>query len=188
MGHMVDYPPALVGKGRCALARGDGSAAVGVLERAYAASPLAETAWLLGDARAIAGDSLGAAKAYALVEKVGAQSDRRTLSLYYSTKNIAPEKALLLAEAERKVRGDLYTYDAYAWSLHRNGRDLDAKGAIERALSLGTRDARLLFHSGAIHIALHETAVGRKLVADALALNPNFDVSGAAEARALLGN
>jgi tetratricopeptide (TPR) repeat protein len=183
-----DYPPALVGKARCALARGDGKRAVDLLERAYAQSPLPETAWLLGDARTMAGDDAGAASAYALVEKDGRISDARTLSLFDSTKSKNPDQALALAEAERKGRGDLYTDDAYAWALHRNGRNDEAKVAITRALSLGTKDARLLFHAGAIRIETGEAAAGRKLVADALRLNPKFDVTGAAEAQALLGD
>lgn len=184
---MGDYPPALVGKARVALARGDGKRAAELLDRAYAHSPLVLTAWLLGDARAMAGDADGAARAYALVEKEGARTDRRTLSLYYATKNVEPARALALAEEERKVRGGVYTDDAYAWALHRNGREAEARAAIDRALALGTPDAMLLFHAGAIRIAQRDVAGGRKLVARALALNPKFDVTGADEARALLG-
>jgi hypothetical protein len=146
-----------------------------------------QTAWLLGDARAMAGDADGAARAYALVEKEGARTDRRTLSLYYSTKNLEPAKALALAEEERKVRGGPYTDDAYAWALHRTGREAEARAAIDRATALGIPDAMLLFHAGAIRIAQHDVPGGRKLVARALALNPKFDVTGAKEALELLG-
>ncbi len=183
---MADYPPALVGKARSALARGDGKRAAELLDRAWTRSRLVQTAWLLGDARAMAGDAEGAAKAYALVEQDGARTDRRTLSLYYSTKNVQPEKALALAEEERKVRGGVYTEDAYAWALHRNGREAEARASIDRATALGTPDAMLLFHAGAIRIAQRDLAGGRKLVARALALNPKFDVTGAEEASRLL--
>lgn len=185
---MGDYAPALVGKARVALARGDGKRAAELLDRAWSHSPLVHTAWLLGDARAMAGDAEGAAKAYALVEKEGARTDRRTLSLYYSTKNVEPAKALALAEEERKVRGGVYTDDAYAWALHRSGREAEARAAIDRATALGTPDAMLLFHAGAIRIAQHDVAGGKKLIARALALDPKFDVTGAEEARKLLGS
>lgn len=184
---MGDYPPALVGRARVALARGDGPRAAELLDRAYEHSPLVHTAWLLGDARAMAGDADGAARAYAIVEKEGARTDRRTLSLYYATKNVEPARALALAEEERKVRGGIYTEDAYAWALHRNGREAEARAAIDRATALGTPDAMLLFHAGAIRIAQHDIAAGKKLIAKALALNPKFDVTGADEARKLLG-
>jgi hypothetical protein len=57
---------------------------------------------------------------------------------------------------------------------------------IERASALGTRDARILFHAGAIRMAAGDAA-GRRLVESALATNPHFDETGAAEARRLLG-
>jgi tetratricopeptide (TPR) repeat protein len=184
---MGGYPPALVGKARCALARGDGKRAAELLDQAYKQSPLVETAWLLGDARTMAGDKDGASAAYALVEKTGKQADPRTLSLYYSTKGQSTANALALAEAEKKVRGDIYTDDAYAWALHRSGRESDAKAASDHALSHGTKDARLVYHAGAIAIANGDATGGKKLVAAALAQNPKFDVTGAAEAAELLG-
>jgi tetratricopeptide (TPR) repeat protein len=182
-----EYAPALVGKGRVALATGNPARAAELFGRAYGQSPLVETAWLLGDARTEAGDTKGGEDAYAHVEREGRLNDPRTLSLFWSTKGRNAKDALALAENEKKVRGDLYTDDALAWALYRNGRYGDAKVAIDRALSHGTKDARLIFHSGAIRIALGGAVLGgRKLVKDALALNPQFDVSGAAEARKLL--
>jgi tetratricopeptide (TPR) repeat protein len=64
---MPDYAPALAGKGRVALGRGDPAAAVEWLGRAFARAPLAETAWLLGEARQLIGDRDGARQAYAHV-------------------------------------------------------------------------------------------------------------------------
>jgi tetratricopeptide (TPR) repeat protein len=186
LARMPEYPPALVGKGRDAMARGEGTRAAELLARAFAGSPLVETAWLLGDARTLSGDAEGALRAYAEVEKEGRLGDRRTLSLYYSTRDEKADRALALVEAERKARGDLYTQDAYAWALHRKGRDEEALGAIVAALAHGTQDARLLFHEGAIRLARGDRATGRKLVAQALALNPGFDLHGVAEARRLL--
>jgi tetratricopeptide (TPR) repeat protein len=187
LGEVSGYAPALVGKGRIALATGSPARAAEFFERAYEESPLVETAWLLGDARAQAGDAKGAEDAYEHVEREGKLNDSRTLSLFWSTKGKKERDALGLAENEKKVRGDVYTDDALAWALYRNGRTAEAKVAIDRALSNGTKDARLIFHSGAIRIALGDAALGRKLVKDALALNPKFDVSGAREAQGLLG-
>jgi tetratricopeptide (TPR) repeat protein len=156
-----EYPPALVGKGRVLLAKGDGKSAADVLGRAYKTSPLVETAWLLGDARALAGDTAGANEAYATVEKEGKKSDPRTLSLFYSTRNEKPVQALALAEEEYKVRKDIYTEDALAFALYRNGRLLEAKDAIARARRLHTNDSRILFHEGAIRTAAGEKVYGQ---------------------------
>ncbi len=183
-----EYPPALVGRGRTLLAKGDGKGAADVLGRAYTASPLVESAWLLGDARSIAGDTAGANDAYAAVEKEGKKSDPRTLSLFYSTRNEKPVQALALAEEEYKVRKDIYTEDTLAFALYRNGRLSEAKDAMARARRLHTNDARILFHEGAIRIAAGEKVAGQAQVRRALALQPRFDVVGGREAAELAKN
>jgi tetratricopeptide (TPR) repeat protein len=183
-----DYPPALVGRGRVALGDGDFARAREALEPAFKESPLAETAWLLGDARAGDGDAKGADEAYAQVVKIGRTADLRTLALFWATKDREHEEALRLVEAEKKVRDDIYTEDTLAWALYRLGRFADARAASEKASALGTKDARLLYHAGAIKIAAGDKAAGEKLVKEALALNPKFDVTGSAEARKLAGD
>jgi hypothetical protein len=57
---------------------------------------------------------------------------------------------------------------------------------MSHALRLGTKDARLLYHAGAIHLANGEVEQGKKLVKEALARNPRFDWTGSAEAAALV--
>jgi len=183
-----DYTPALVSKGRVALSRGNAKEAIALLQRAFARSPLVETAWLLGDALEQSGDGKGAREAYAIVEDKGRVDDPRALSLYWSTKNVHPEDALALAQEERKTRGDITTDDALAWALYRNRRFAEARIAIDRALRMGTKDAQLIFHSGAIRMALGDAKGGRRLVSAALALNPMFDLTGAAEARKIVAD
>jgi tetratricopeptide (TPR) repeat protein len=183
---VTDYPPALVGRARVALARGEGRRASDLLARAYAQSPLVATAWLLGDARAMAGDDPGASAAYALVEERGRSLDPRTLSVFLSTKNRRIDDALALARAEMKVRSDVYTCDALGWALYRSGLYAEARQASDRALRLGTPDASLLYHAGAIRIASGQAGEGQRLIKRALAMNPEFDVTGAAEAEQLV--
>ena len=183
---LADYPPALVGKGRVALTRGEAAHAAELLGKAYKESPLVETAGLLAEARDLAGDAKGATEAIALAEKEGRTSDPRSLSLVYSVRGTHAAEALELAEKERKVRGDVATVDAYAWALYRNGKLDGARDAIDHARRLGTRDARLLYHQGAIHIATGDAAGGKKLVADALKLSPQFDPIEAPAAQRLL--
>ena len=181
-----DYPAALVGRARVALARDDPRRALAWLETAYRVNPLAETAWLLGDARSALGDAEGARAAYDRVIETGRRIDRLTLATFYATRDRDREEAVRLLEEEREVRGGVYVDDAYAWALYRAGRLREARAASDSSLRLGTDDARLYYHAGAIRLAQGD-ASGRKLVARALALNPGFDWTGAAEARALLG-
>ena len=185
---LPDFPPALVGKARVLLGQGDARQAAPLLATAYKANPLVETGWLLGDAREAAGDLAGAAQARAEIEKRGKLADPRTLSLYYTAHDREPDLALQLAQEEIKSRDDQYTEDALAWALYRKGRLDDALVATDKTAALGTRDARLWFHQGAIHLAKGDAAKGRALLTAALKLNPHFDVQGEAEARRLLAS
>lgn len=183
---MPDYPPALAGKGRCRLARGDAAAAVELLRRAQARQPLVETTWLLGDARRATGDAAGAEKEYARVLRDGRQSDSLMLNYFEAVRNRDLPEALRVLEAEHRARPGTYVEDAYAWALYRAGRLAEARAASGRATARATPDARLLYHAGAIRLAQGERAQGMALTRRALALNPGFDVAGAAEAHALL--
>jgi tetratricopeptide (TPR) repeat protein len=185
LAELPSYPPALAGKARIRLARGDARAAAALAEESWRRAPLAATAWLLGDVRAAAGDEAGAREAYERVVRDGRLSDPRTLGLFFATKGRDVAEALDLLAHERTVRRDVYTEDAWAWALYRAGRFDEAKAASDRALRLGTPEPSFLFHAGAIRIALGQRTEGRRLAARALALNPSFDPTGASEARAL---
>ncbi len=184
---LPDYPPALVGKGRVALLRGEGARAVDLLSRAYQESPLVETAWLLGDAKGLAGDRAGALEMFAKVKSDGKKTDPRALSLFLSTRDEDHELALSLAEQEYAVRKDVYTEDARAWALFRAGRTKDALASITRARRLGTPDARLVFHEGAIRMAAGEVEKGRALVNLALTLKGGLDPEARRQAQATAG-
>jgi tetratricopeptide (TPR) repeat protein len=185
LGVQPSHSPALLGLGRAAASRGDWRAAADAFRRALDARPGVEAAALLGDALERMGDVAGAAQSYVRAEQLG-RSDPRSLSYFYSVRGRQPQLALALARRERETRGDIYTEDALAWALYRNGEFADAALHSQRALGLGTRDAQLLYHRGAIQLALGERTAGRALIERALQQNPHFDPTGAAEARRLL--
>jgi tetratricopeptide (TPR) repeat protein len=171
----ADYAPALEGRGRAALALADYPGAIHWLELALRARPLAETAWLLGDAYTLTGDKERAKLAYDRVEREGAQHDPRTLALFLASQPRDPERALRLARAEYTARQDLYASDALALALHRAGRHAEADRHATRALAHGTPDARLLYHAGLIKRAIGQDEKARELIAEALRRNPRFD-------------
>jgi tetratricopeptide (TPR) repeat protein len=179
------YPPALAGRARVALSRCDPKAAIAWLDKAYGASPLPEIAWLRGDAREMLGDAAGARREYDRVIRDGARTDRLTLAMFYATKNHAPDEAVRLVETERQTRGGIFVDDVHAWALFRAGRIAEARQISERALRLATPDAKLLYHAGAIRLAAGDPE-GLSLVRQALALNPQFDWTGAQEAARLV--
>jgi tetratricopeptide (TPR) repeat protein len=182
---MPSNAAALAGSGRVAQALGDPKHAADLLASAFAKHPLLETAWRLGDARAAAGDSAGAEEAYDKVV-LGKETDKRTAAQFLATKNRDTETAIRLAKEELEVRPGVYTWDAYAWALYRARRFPEAKEAADKASRLGTPDPALLYHAGAIQIALGDVDAGKKLVRRALELNPHFDETGAPEAQKLL--
>ena len=163
------YAPALVGKGRVALAKGDGKAAVENLDRAYSASPLVETAWLLGDAHVLAKSPEAAEKSYAKVRSDGKVQDPRTLSLFLTTRGESPDLALTLAEKEYETRKDVVTEEALAMALLRKGNVAEAKAKIVHARRLGTPDPRAIAHEGMIRLAAGEKVAGKAAIARALA-------------------
>ena len=57
---------------------------------------------------------------------------------------------------------------------------------MDRALALGTRDARLYFHAGMIHQRLGDAARAREYLARALSTNPYFHPLQADAARRAL--
>lgn len=194
---LPDYPAALAGRGRVALSQGEASAAITALARAQRLHPLADTAWLLGDAYTLAGDQERARASYADAEQQGRRGDKLTLALLLAGKQGGADEALRLLEQERHNRSGgacaanddcsgIYLDDAQAWALFGAGRVDEARRASRRALRLGTRDARLIYHAGAIALAAGEAKRGRALLAQALALNPGFDFHDAKQARALL--
>lgn len=184
---LPDEPSALVGKARVALAKGDAKRAIELAERAYSRSNLCEAAWILGDARKQANDEKGAEEAYQRMVDCGRKGDRRTLALFFATKDRDRDEALSLAKEEAKTRRDIHTRDALAWALYRKGDFAAARLESDAATIHGTKEPTLLYHAGAIRLAQGEKKDGEKLVREALASNPHFDATATVEAKKLLG-
>ena len=175
------FPLAVYGQGRVAYARGDVTRAISRLEAATAALPRPDMLSFLGDLYAVSGQTDRAADQYATVdfiasmasESAGAVYDRE-YSLYLSDHGLQADHALALAQAESEVRHDAYAYDALAWALHANGRNAEALTEINKALAVGTVDAKLLIHAGLIQIAAGNVSDGEAQLRHALDLNPAF--------------
>jgi len=59
--------------------------------------------------------------------------------------------ALTAALRDLEEREDVFAMDTLAWVYSRMGRNGEAKSAIDKAVRLGTKDARLLYHAGVIY-------------------------------------
>jgi tetratricopeptide (TPR) repeat protein len=136
----------------------------------------------LGDMYTRAGNLLEARKQYQLVEYIGLLGHinqvlhNRDLALFYADHDIKLDEALALAHKEFEVRHDIYTWDALAWALYKNGKYQEASDAIDHALRPGTRDALLFFHAGMIASRLGQASQAKDWLQTALKINPQFHV------------
>jgi tetratricopeptide (TPR) repeat protein len=166
--------------------------AILLYQKAIAVVPMPIFIAELGDLYAKTGNQAEAQKQYALVEYIGLLGTinqvlhNRDLALFYADHDIKLAEALRLAQKELELRHDIYTWDALAWALYKNGRTTEAAEASEKALKFGTRDSLLLFHAGMIAEKLGQREKALSQLREALEINPNFHLvySGAASENA----
>ena len=151
--------------------------AVVLFRQCYQYTSRTENLYDLARALRLAGHGGEAKKAFvefetkALLESSHKDNANRELIFYYADCVKQPAKALQVAEQEYSWRKDVYTLDAYAWALHANGRDLDARKQIETALAVGIRDAKLLLHAGEISLAAGDPDAAQHYLKQSLELN-----------------
>jgi tetratricopeptide (TPR) repeat protein len=130
--------------------------AVELLRQRYMAAQHAENLYDLAEALQLAGQTEEATKDFAefeqksIAESVRADNSNRELIFYYADHANQPAKALQVAQSEFARRHDVFTLDAYAWALHVNGQDQEARKQIDAALAVGIRDTKLFSHAAAI--------------------------------------
>jgi tetratricopeptide (TPR) repeat protein len=162
--------------------------AAALLQQRYDAAPHAENLYDLAEALQLAGRMNDAKKAFAEFEtKSLAESSRkdnssRELVFYYADHANQPAKALAIAEQEHAWRHDVYTLDAYAWALHVNGQDAEARKQLDVALAVGIRDSKLFAHAGEIALKLGDRAAAEGYLQQSVSLH----AIGSEQARLLL--
>ncbi len=140
------------------------SEAVELLKQRYQSAAHAENLFELAQALQLAGQTEEAGRAFAeferksLLETNRADNSNHELIFYYADYANQPLKALEVAQREYARRRDVFTLDGYAWALHLNGRNEEARQQINIALAVGIRDARMLRHAGEIALATGDRA------------------------------
>jgi len=164
--------------------------AVKLLEQRYGAAQHAENLYDLAEALELAGHQEQARKAFAefetksRLESVRADNSNRELIFYYADHARLPAQALQVAQAEYSRRHDVFTLDAYAWALHVNGRDTEARTQIAAALAIGIRDAKMLRHAGKIALNTGDRAAAERYLLESTKMN----APGSSQARELLAS
>jgi tetratricopeptide (TPR) repeat protein len=165
-----DYAPALLARSRALVAQGKADEAIQDLKRAVALNPLPEYLWALADTLGIAGRADEARSVEDDLNRRGAAGDPRSYALYLATRGEHVEVALELVGRELKAREDVFTLDAFAWSLAAAGRTDQARSLIARSLAEGTEDARLFYHAGVIAVRANQKAEARRWLKRASAI------------------
>jgi tetratricopeptide (TPR) repeat protein len=172
-----NYPFAMGALGEVRIEQTRYAEAVALFQQRYQFTSRTENLYDLARALQLAGREGEAKKFFAeferksLLESSQKDNSNRELIFYYADCVKQPIQALRLAEQEYSWRKDVYTLDAYAWALHRNGRDVEARKQIEAALAVGIRDAKLLLHAGEIALASGDPDAARRYLKQSLELN-----------------
>jgi len=165
-------------------AKGQEAKATELLRQRYELAAHPENAYALAESLERAGRMRDAKRMYLEFENKARQelkladNSNRELVFYYAGHARKPEEALRIAQLEIARRHDVYTLDAYAWALYVNGRYAEAQKQIETALAVGVRDAKLLYHAGAIALKLKHAAKARQYWRQSLELNPTSECAG----------
>jgi tetratricopeptide (TPR) repeat protein len=177
--HPGDYR-ALAGLARLRANHGRYNEAIKLYQSAIAVVPMPVFVAELGDLYAKAGNSAEAGRQYQLVEYIGQLGrinqvlHNRDLALFYADHDMKLPESLQLAQREFELRHDIYTWDALAWTLYKNGKLVEAAKASDSALKFGTRDALLYYHAGMIADRLGQKEKAKAELQHALSINPHF--------------
>jgi tetratricopeptide (TPR) repeat protein len=187
-----DYYLAYAGLGKVSAAEGNYNEAIAYYQKAVNIIPQPDFLAALGDLYTVTGQPEEAQIQYETVEYIGKlaainkQVYNRQLANFYSDHDVKLDEALRLALNELKDRKDIYGYDAAAWAYYKNGKFQEAQDMMDRALAMGTQDARLFYHAGMIAHALHDDQQARQYLQQGLAINPHFSVLFANQAQQTL--
>jgi tetratricopeptide (TPR) repeat protein len=171
------YPSALGNLAQVRITQKRYAEAVVLLQQTYQGVPLAENLYDLAEALQLAGRDGEAKRAFADFESKSLQessrkdNSNRDLVFYYADHAQQPAKALKVAQQEYAWRHDVYTLDAYAWALHVNGQDAEARKQIETALAVGIRDSKIFAHAGEIALKLGDRAAAQNYLHEAVSLH-----------------
>lgn len=155
--------------------------AIPMYRKLVARVPRPELLQALGDVYAAAGNAHEAkpwhdkalAK-YLKAAREGSAHYYHHLSGFYCDSQPNPPEALKWARKDLEVRQSVHAYEALAWALYHNGEFAAAAEAMDKALSLGTRDSHMLYHASLVYYRAGQAERGRECLKQAGEANPRF--------------
>jgi len=153
--------------------------------------PLPEVLGYEYDAQLALGRRADAAQTLDLIyaiERIGnAQGmNDRLIAMFFADHGLRADDAITIARRDLARRDDIYAEDTLAWTLAAAGKWREARAHSERAVRLGTEDAKLQYHAGIIALYCGDRDEARKRLELALSINPRFNPEQAVEAQRTL--
>jgi tetratricopeptide (TPR) repeat protein len=176
------YHHALAGLARVAASQGRPEEAIQLLVQAQSKAPFPEYAGLLARLYRKTGREALAKKQIALLDmtdkldRAAGETANRTLALALADLGHRTARAVELARAELEIRRDVYTYDALAWALFKDGKIEEAGMNIQRALGQNTPEPSFHEHAARIFEAAGRSDIARQHRESAVALNEKFAI------------
>ena len=185
------YAPAGAGLASVEAARGDLRGAIARLRAVVDRLPLPQYAIALAEAELAAGRDEEAAAdldvvraEQRLLARNGVDTDVELA--VFEADHGDPGRAVELARRGWRAAPSVRAADAYGWALTRSGRPEEGLAWARRALRLGSRDPLFRYHAGIAAKEAGRPGAARRLLRDALALNPRFSPLHAPRARRAL--
>ncbi|MGW1642964.1 tetratricopeptide repeat protein [Streptomyces lavendulae] len=178
-------------RARARAALGQTEQALADWQRAVDVVPLPHLVLALGEMHQALGHRPQAEAQFALLKaqdrlRAAAGSPPDTDAILFEADHGTPARAMAMAEQALQTRPFVAVHDAYAWALHRAGRNEEALTHADQALALGTRQALWSYHRAAIHHALGDETAAHEDLDDALGSACALHPLHAGHARALL--
>ena len=172
------YAPAVAGRARIELWRGNTAMSVQLWRAALEAQAVPEYAVGLGDALERSGDSAAAERAYVRAKVLEAQfaanggHNQLETALFDLDHGRDYAGALTRARIGERLRPSVEGEHVLAWALYKNGRCSKARAHSIRALRIGTKDWGAMLHRSLIEECLGDRMAARTFREEALAVNP----------------
>jgi tetratricopeptide (TPR) repeat protein len=163
---------------RVRMAQNRAGEAVELLTQATALDRDPHALYQLANAQQAAGQKREASSTIAEFEKLandpGRATDesKRDLILMDAERPETAPEALRLAQAEIRLRQDVWTLDAYAWALDATAKFQEADAAVQKAIAVGIQSAQIFDHAGHIAQKLNRSEDAARYFKLAVQANP----------------
>lgn len=171
------------GLGYVLAAKGNFEAAIQSFSLAQARAPLPEYSGALAKLYRKAGQNELATRQIAMLdiaERLDQSANEianRNLALAFADLDHNIQRAVEIARAELNIRQDVYSWDALAWTLFKNGEVQKAGEAIKKALARNTPEPNFHQHAAQIFEAMGNSDLARQYANGATLCFDNFVLS-----------